>query len=1004
MTRASFEQIDELPLDADLQNEPELIADDQQELVTGESEEKPVFIGEEVLLAGLNVGGIWKNIVANPFPTPYVKSGASITEIKTKIKEDLDDTKKPHYSSVHDMPVEEANERAKNLIDEIHTSDLAKYDTTARYKINRDTWHTSESVKDAINILAEKYAAELKQSQGGVRSDNQVIALAKSLAIDPKFVKKFMTREFGEAYNDSQVLAARAVTEAITRETRRQADELALAYQTGDQTQRQIIEFLSQIDAHRMAMAQWVGVKAEAGRALRMMRGDIGAIGSNPHVPSTLSEQMKRGQPVVSQNRLEELLHSYGDSVDVKQMAIDISQMPNITSINTIVKKSQGGMGRWQRAFVEVYLSSLLSGWKTQVVNILGNSIMTVKGPAEVALAARLGKKMWSGTDQERVMSGEATAMLFGMLNGFSDAFMAAGKAFKTGETYGGVEKWELGTGAHGAISAEAFNRTGFAGAVLDVFGTVIRAPMERMLGPMDSFFTVLNERAAFAQYSFRHAMMQAEKEGLTKEEAMIRLGEIMAQPYTKAPPHMMKDVIDYGLYATLKLPLGEAGKNVQNLMNSTVYLKILGPFVRTPLRLAKASFIEGTPFGLLAPRYQKEMFPQRRPDGSFEPGAIAKSQIAKSRMLFGTSAAMTFAMYAMAGKVTGRGPKDPDARQLWLETNQPYSIKVENDDGTVSWVSYGRVEPVSMSLGAVADIVDAMKMYQWDDLDADNQQKFNDTLGATILSLAEASINKTFTKGLHDMTSALGDWERYGERWMSNMTNNAIPFAGARRDMRKILDPYYREVDGLVDNLMNSTPFFSERLPVGRYIWGDLRKYSDFHQDIWNPNAVKVEGPYDAVDLHLEHLLRDTGEPAVKEIPNRVYGIVELTPQQRDDWIVLSRMMLKKDSLGNFYRPGDPVPEGVKLYTAKEWVGFLMQEQAVGTQKGYWERTAFDMVEHIRAGVKSYDDHGLEMLLEMHPEFAEKVHNVDVNKMRRAMGDQSAAEFLEFRGDSVSF
>ena len=298
-----------------------------------------------------------------------------------------------------------------------------------------------------------------------------------------------------------------------------------------------------------------MGARAELGRGLRALRGDVPGPGS----PGVGTGNMRKGIEV-SQDRIAELAGAWSGQLNVKQAALDVLANDELAGVNGIVAGSKGGMNRYAAAFVEHFVGSILSGIKTQLVNIGGNTLMTVKAPIDIYIGSKFGRNL--PNSQDKIQKGEASAFLFGLFNGFHDATQAMAIAFKTGEQYGDVGKFELGRGK--AISSQALGWSGPWGWLADVYGPVARFPMERMLGPMDAFFKVINGRAKYSQLAYRQAMMETQELGLSKDEAASRLLAIMHEP----SEHMIKESDEFALYQTFQNALGEGGQGFQKWMN----------------------------------------------------------------------------------------------------------------------------------------------------------------------------------------------------------------------------------------------------------------------------------------------------------------------------------------------------------------------------------------------------------------------------------------------------
>jgi hypothetical protein len=732
-------------------------------------------------------------------------------------------------------------------------------------------------------------------------------------------------------------------------------------------------------------MAQFMGARAEVGRAMRSLNTRTGYRDGPSGKQKPFSE--------IPSNRLEEVVNHWGGQMDVLLIAERIVKNDTHLGINKTVQAQAGGMNKLGAAFIEHFVGSLLSGIKTQFVNITGNALMTVKGPIEVAIAARLGRNM--ATDADRVYAGEAQAMLFGMYNGFKDALHASWSSFKTGEPYGDTAKFELGHNK--AISSEALGLHGVAGWLADVYGPIARAPMERFLGPMDAFFKVINERAAFAQLAYREAMRQGQQEGLDQPQILERLASIMENPDAMAPG-LTQDVFDYGLYTTFQNPLGPMGQKVQGAVNQNMVLKMIAPFVRTPINILKVGFVDSSPFGLLKlvnKEYRDAISPKPDEFGNLPKGAMAKAQIMRARIAFGSTVMGLFAMYAMSGRMTGSGPRDPDEQAAWRSTGwEPRSIRMDNPDGTTTWVSYGRYEPMSLLMGTVADIVDMMRIYQWDDLDKSRQQKFADAIAAVTYAIAENTINKTYLQGVNDSLKGLDNPWAYGERWLTNIALGSIPLAGMRRDIRKVNDEYMREANTFVEKLMNATPYFSSKLAKKLDVWGETIEYQQF----MNPNPW-ITNTRDELDVEVERLMLETGEVPIRKPDDKAEGTIQLTSQQVHDWTLASRKLIKLDANGNVWLPGDSMPHEGRWYTLKEYLRDVRLQSS-----DYWEQSDHLKIKEMQTLYQALDDEAYELLKQAHPDIAEESFRLTVNDVRRDHGDHTAREMLRSMGKESWF
>jgi hypothetical protein len=876
----------------------------------GVSDSGPVFLSDEeyMVAAGPALGKLLRTLKPTP-PPVKVHNPIEFTAPNT-----------PHPDK---LSLEELNKFADKDARNLAESDLANYDTTKTHHANYSTFNTHEEAKGAMAQMAESFSKEIDESRRGIVTNEQTRLLSEELGQSQEFTTKFLAREFGEGVNAETILAARTILEGSARRLKRLAAEIV----DGDDSSRKIIEFHTQFDFHRQWQAQFMGARAELGRGLQALRRDVWPTGrpfSEERAATRVDgETAGVGEPTtalvpgaghnsageVSAERMSELADTLSSGFNYKQKALDVLANDSAAGVNAVVRASKSGMNRYGRAFVEHFVGSILSGIKTQVVNISGNALMTVKAPFEIYLASKMGVGLPNTAD--KVQAGEATAFMFGLFNGFSDALHASAIAFRTGEQYGGIGKFEMHEGK--AISSQALGLKGPFGWLADVYGPVARFPMERMLGPMDAFFKVINQRARLAQLAQRNWTVEVQRLEIDPQsvQSMGIMNGFMRNPDGKT----LKSIEDFGLYQTFQNPLGPGGQGFQKWVNQWPILKMMVPFVRTPTNLNKVAFLDGSPLGLLSGQKLREMFPKPRPGmgdgpGAYEQGAIEKAMIARSRMAFGTLVAASVAMYAYEGKITGSGPKDSRLRATRQGSGERKRSFVKHDaDGKIiGYQSYDRLDPVSQIMSAAADLATVYKMYEHEDIDASTQEKLEQAMTALSLAISENTINKTFMMGVHEFMRAMNDPDRFMARYQQNVLNSMAPVAGLRRDARRITDPYMRQTRDIIDGIWNATPGLSSDLPPSQDIWGDDRTYGSYW---WNPWPAP-DADMDQVDVEVMRLLEATNDPVITRIGKNMAGPVQLDGPEHYQLTRLSRKDIKINAEGQAWFPirYEPGPE----------------------------------------------------------------------------------------------
>lgn len=115
----------------------------------------------------------------------------------------------------------------------------------------------------------------------------------------------------------------------------------------------------------------------------------------------------------------------------------------------------------------------------------------------------------------------------------------------------------------------------------------------------------------------------------------------------------------------------------------------------------------------------------------------------AYGRMQLGAGLLVGGAILARQGILTGAGPQDPTDRRVWLETHQPYSMRVGDQ-----WVAYDKMDPAGPLLALTAGYFDH-SVYKGTDQDM--------TLAA-VGALAQYFKDKAAVQGIADLLNFGGD------------------------------------------------------------------------------------------------------------------------------------------------------------------------------------------------------------------------------------------------------
>ena len=325
---------------------------------------------------------------------------------------------------------------------------------------------------------------------------------------------------------------------------------------------------------------------------------------------------------------------------------------------------------------------------------------------------------------------------------------------------------------------------------------TFINLPSRGLMG-MDELFKQLNYRAnmhvkltdeAFARFGGK-----SDEVGKYVENGMRAAFDEQGRGLDAAAVGLAQEStwtqsLDYGI-----------GQALSNAADTWQPLRLVVPFIRTPTNLIRDAVAHTPGLNLCTRRFRQ----------AYAAGGEARSK-ALGQMATGTMVWTTAIMAAESGRLTGGYPKDPAAKQAWMDAGiMPYSIKVGD-----KYVSFSRFDPFSTILGLAADYTEYSR--NWAD-----STKGNWASGA-LTAVASNVVNKSYLTGIMDIMAAITDDSMDStamERYLRQATTMFIPYSAGLRFARQLTDDPVREVRSAWDNIYNSIPGASSRLPV-KYSW----------------------------------------------------------------------------------------------------------------------------------------------------------------------------------------
>lgn len=521
------------------------------------------------------------------------------------------------------------------------------------------------------------------------------------------------------------------------------------------------------------------------------------------------------------------------------------------------------------------------------------------------------------GEVTDRAYSSEAWHQLHGYWESRFDAFYAAHQSLISGQPLRGTgaTKYDRELASRGthALSSEYLGMSGVAGAIVDILGFMSKATHRGLLVP-DEFSKAATRGGELRVLIHRQVRKEMEmdeelaKHGLTPEikrriqKRYAELGNMDGEFVEQNIGYLDKRALENAL----QTDMGQFAKNLDRLA-STEFEALGGAapgrFIQLFTRVMSNAFREGpmrrSPIAGLSSAYRT----------SLKAGG-AEADMARARMHLGTTT-MGMAMWAAYnGQLTGRAPSDPEQRRAWLRTGRrPYSIRVpngEDENGTplYKWVKYGRLEPSAWTMGVAADLVDIQGQLMVGGESTDlAPDVYDQALSAFAMTIANATTEKSFMTGTSTFFSALHDTERNFPSWANRFASSLIP--NVSKNVTRMQDPYMRQVDNMLEAMMNKIPTFSSDLRPVRDVWAEPLPWDN--DLLTGAKGVAIPLSYsESSEWLIEHEIYrlgvegvddfGTGElrvfrPALIKAPGRMLHGVLMTPETYDEFLVSVRI-----------------------------------------------------------------------------------------------------------------
>lgn len=532
--------------------------------------------------------------------------------------------------------------------------------------------------------------------------------------------------------------------------------------------------------------------------------------------------------------------------------------------------------GRYFRqSIANFFTASILSAPRTLLLNLVGPGVIsTVRTVERLSGAATASLNPFLSSAQRAEARAVARATLpayFQTLKYTSDAFYQAWQAAKQNHTIIGGGGQIDAQAAFGPFSRNLISAAGQKPSLLYDLGNLINvwpSAVARLNNGMDEFA----KRMAYQNEVIVRAMVSGAEQGLEGPALKAHMDDAVRNSFDAVGQAVDQDLLDAAERTTFTKAVGEPGGLVRqgaNWINAVrrdiPETRFLLPVFNVPAN-ALGETLRRLPIAAVPGLNRALGFNRTAAELAGDFGAVAQAD-AHGRALLGSAFLMSGIMLTRAGIITGAGPQEPGDRRVWLQTHQPYSIRIGD-----RWVRYDRYDILGGLLSIPATVADASINRRMDrgiyDLSMAGvgalAQWFRDRAAlrsaAGLLSLGEDPTN-----------SAESVFRQLGGSVAQGFIPNAI-----QAPITQAIDPYQRMRRDWTDFITSAIPGLSATLPPVRNVMGEpVQRASDTVFEGMFPVTMAPITSYeqDPVLDEMDRLYQVTGYGAGTDARNIGYG-----------------------------------------------------------------------------------------------------------------------------------
>ena len=530
-------------------------------------------------------------------------------------------------------------------------------------------------------------------------------------------------------------------------------------------------------------------------------------------------------------------------------------------NIAEAAKKS--GFHKVLDAGLQWFTGSLLSGPPTFILNAVTPTISRTLQQLELATGALL---------TGNIPLFKASISMHNLFYGIGDAGNMAMAALKMDKDalLGGPRMFDDSGEEIGAFASSNFSKNAFLSSqpmaqVMDFLNVLTRLP-NRLNGSADTFNKTMSSmqylRTHFVaeaiakkiphgevqQYvnknvkkmfnkdgslysearMMRSAIKQANDEGLSRADAVKfqqRVAAIMEKQINdigmdKSNADVLSRTAEkFARESTFTDEPGAYTRLIKQGLNHMPVFKFLMPFVSTPMNILHFGWrrtLPGLGIEKLSPLIRKTADKRKKDWAELTPMQQAAER-GRYATAVGFSGAMIYFATQNNDRITGGGPRNRKEREALMATGwRPYSFVFNNEDGSKTYVSYERVDPIATMISIIADAAEFTKM------NPDDSDGFAEIFSALSFTIAENMTDKSFLRGVNNILNLTREPEIYLPKTFKDITSAMVVPMFVDKLKNANGEQMIRETRTLKEAILRKVPIAEENIPPKRTFLGE--------------------------------------------------------------------------------------------------------------------------------------------------------------------------------------